>query len=266
MIGLGTVGITAAGICSGLTGLLLLNARRRNSQSNEESLIQIITATPAPPSPTPDPRFPMMIPRSAWGALRPDHNATNENGFFDLETNREGWLIYPPPLSDAYRTVVVHHSVVDENDDVTTLLEIQNAHRNDRGWADVAYHYFVGKSGIVYEGRQINARGSHVAGFNTGSIGVCFLGDYTRISPTQPQVQAAQGLITWLAQTFALTHLAGHRDFNGTTLCPGGNIGAYLPVFAENAGLTFGTDGYVDPYGDSESSETACACGRSHTM
>src|SRR5688572_29247770 len=66
------------------------------------------TASPIPPSPeilvqvnTPAPRFqrPVTIPREDWGALPPDHNAVNENGFYSAD-NPEGWRIYEGNLED----------------------------------------------------------------------------------------------------------------------------------------------------------------------
>ena len=46
------------------------------------------------------------------------------------------------------------------------------------GWADVGYHYLVDKDGTIYEGRNIAIRGAHTQGHNTGSAGVCLLGDF----------------------------------------------------------------------------------------
>lgn len=259
LLGLGCSGTVVASSCSGLLGLLILA-----QQNQEDAVPQMVTITATPlPSVTPQPiAYPLMIPREAWGALTPNHNAENENGFYDPTTNPEGWRVYDVPLEQAYQTVVIHHSVIMENnDDVATLLEIQQAHRNDRGWADVGYHYFVGREGIVYEGRDIRVRGTHTAGFNTGSVGVCLLGDYTSQLPTERQIRGAEGLINWLAQRLELTHLAAHNMFNTTTLCPGGNLLPYLGMFAANANLMLGTDGYIPPPEQVPTQEqSACGC------
>ena len=39
-----------------------------------------------------------------------------------------------------------------------------------RGWSDVGYHYIVHLDGSISYGRDINKRGAHVKGHNTGSI------------------------------------------------------------------------------------------------
>jgi len=244
--GAGVVGCTLAGI-----GGLLITANRK---TQDTSRVVLVTATPG----AEDYRYPAMQPRSVWGALPPDLEARNETGLYDADDNPEGWFTYTDPLPDAYQTVVVHHSVIDAGEDIATLQDIQDTHRTDRGWADVAYHYFVGQSGIVYEGRDVTVRGAHVGGFNTGSVGVCLLGDFTQITPPPAQIVAARDLIRWLTDKLALTHLAGHNDFNAETQCPGTNL---IPLLATLAGdLTMGTDGYIPPDERAHASERAHMC------
>ncbi|MFW5690933.1 MAG: peptidoglycan recognition family protein [Chloroflexota bacterium] len=266
LLGLGAAGTTAAATCGGLSLLLVATARKRQvPDGSANAVTQIVTATPdatATPAPPPAPlAYPLMIPRLAWGGMRPNHNARNERGFYDPETNPEGWHIYNVPLTDAYQTVVIHHSVIDEGDSVATLRDVQNAHREDRGWADVGYHYVVGQEGIVYEGRDLRVRGTHVAGFNTGSVGVCLLGDFTRIEPTSQQISGAGALVEWLALRLALTHLAGHGEFNPGTQCPGTNLIPYLDTIAGQAGLQRGIEGYIPPVEQvTPAAAAACSC------
>ncbi len=190
---------------------------------------------------------PAVISRQQWGALAPDHSALYEHGLFS-DDNPTGWRVYEAPLSEVYRTVVLHHSVIYEADDAATMLEVQRFQREERGWADVAYHYFVGKSGTIYEGRRLNVRGAHVGGYNTGSLGLCLLGDFSEDSaPTEPQLSSTRQMLAWLTQTLALTHIAGHRDFNPATVCPGDQLAALIDGLALDAGLTVGTGGYQAP-------------------
>jgi hypothetical protein len=208
---------------------------------------------------------PLIVPRGDWGALQPNHEAENEKGFFSDE-NPEGWRDYETDIRDIYKTLVIHHSVIDEGDDLSTLLEIQDLHRNVRQWADVAYHFFIGKEGTVYEGRVMTARGTHVAGFNTGSLGVCLLGDFMVNEPSDAQVTTARELGLWLAARLQLTHVAGHRDFNDFTVCPGDNLVPCLAEIATATGLVFGTGGYDGPtYSEEEEAEgvsgrNLCGC------
>lgn len=188
----------------------------------------------------------LLRPRAEWGARAPNHTAENEPGFYSLE-NVEGWREYAGDLRAIYRTVIVHHSVEYEQDDLTTVREIQNLHMDDRKWADIAYHFIVGKNGVVYEGRDLKARGTHVERYNTGSAGVVFLGDFRFEQPTPEQLNEGRLLINWLVLRLELTHLAGHYEFNDITVCPGPNMLAHLATFAAAAGLMLGTGGYAPP-------------------
>lgn len=189
---------------------------------------------------------PPVILRADWQAREPSHTAENELGFYSL-TNVEGWREYEGDLRTIYRTAVVHHSVIYEEDDPSTMREIQNEHMDERKWADIGYHFGVGRSGQVFEGRDLKARGTHVEGFNTGSVGIVFFGNFEVEYPTQEQTEAGRRLIDWLALRLGLTHLAGHGEFNDFTVCPGAHMLDYLNLFAASSGLMHSTSGYQPP-------------------
>lgn len=239
---LGLAGMAAAGsglACLGtVLGYLVVDRLTDASRS-----------TPLP-SPAPRPALlkqidrPGILTRQDWGARAPNHDAPYEYGFYSAD-NPDGWRVYEDDLRAVYRTVVVHHSVLYEGDDLSTMRAIQEQHMDLRGWADIAYHFAVGQSGQVFEGRSLAVRGTHVEGFNTGSAGVVFLGDFTVDYPTPVQFEAGRRLIDWLALRLELTHLAGHSDFNSDTDCPGQHLRDMLPLLAQSAGLALGTGGYV---------------------
>lgn len=237
----GSSAVTACA-CGGVGLTALLLSQRRGAEAVPSPLAErSLTATlPAGLSP------PALIPRGDWGALEPNHQASQEEGFYS-EDNPNGWRVYPAPLAAIYNTIVLHHSVIDEGDDLSTLREIQRLHREDRAWADVAYHYFVGQGGSIYEGRALNVRGTHVGGYNTGSLGLCLLGNFMESSPTLAQLASTHQMLQYLAETLQLSHLAGHREFNPGTLCPGDYLALHLPEFALRAGLRLGIEGYVPP-------------------
>lgn len=220
-------------------------------------MVDDVVMPPPGTSPPPDYVYPNMIRRAGWGAEEADHTAENEHGFYSAE-NPEGWLDYGDYLDGIFTTVVLHHSVIYEGDDVSTMHEIQRLHQEDNGWADVGYHYVIGKQGAVYEGRDIHARGVHVAGYNSGTLGVCLMGNFMEEQPTESQIKSARELIQWLAPVLGLTHLGNHRAFNPTTRCPGDNLVQFASAFATNAGLEVGIDGYVPP--DGTESAALCPC------
>lgn len=241
-------------------GALYWLTQRSGSPSTEADLSALATTAAQRFDGLKEIERPYIVPRDDWGALDPDHSARFENGFYSAD-NPEGWYVYPPDIRDAYKTLVIHHSVIDEGDDLSTLIEIQRAHRKDRNWADVAYHFFIGEEGTVYEGRALDVRGTHVAGYNTGSAGVCLLGNYMELEPNEAQLRALGSLSAWLALRLQLTHLAGHRDFNSITLCPGDNIAAILSALAERLGLSYGTEGYQGPIQEAAEGESSLGCG-----
>lgn len=239
LMGLGAAAVSASGI--GGAAYLLLSSEV--SAAPEGTPPTVLTARP-PVIKRID--RPAIVPRIGWGAREPDHTAPNETGFWGADNN-EGWFIYPGDLSAIYRTVVVHHSVILEADDEATMREIQAEHMDARRWADVGYHFGVGQTGLIFEGRDLRARGTHVAGYNTGSVGIVFFGNFEEESPAPEQLAAGSRLIDWLALRLELTHLAGHGEFNDFSVCPGANMVYYLDSLAESAGLARGTEGYQDP-------------------
>ncbi|MBN1966278.1 MAG: N-acetylmuramoyl-L-alanine amidase [Anaerolineae bacterium] len=221
-----TLGLAGAGI--GELSRLAHAGRRQTSEHLLATLAAEALPDPAPAQP--------VIPREAWGALPPNHDAPNEHGFASAD-NPEGWYVYPGDLRSAYHTGVLHHVGAYYVNDRNTLLEVQRFQRAVRGWANVAYHFLVGRQGGIYAGRELNVRGTHVAGHNAGSAGVCLLGDLHWQFPTEAQLRATRGLIRWLAGEFTLITLAGHGDLNPETVCPGANLRPFLPLLAAQSGL-----------------------------
>lgn len=195
--------------------------------------------------PTPTPLA--LISREAWGAAAPDHNAPGEHGLFDPATNPAGWLVYSQPLSEILRTLIVHHSALPLSDGPRA---IQVLHMSNRGYADIGYHFLIDDNGQLYAGRDLGVRGAHTGGANTGSVGVCLLGNFEQLPPPGAQLDALQGLVADLTARYGLTHLAGHRDFQpDETVCPGAALEPLLPALATTLGLAYGTGGYVPPPG-----------------
>lgn len=235
-------GSAAASVC-GLGGLIAALFARRHPQE-----AGIATATAPPPGiealmPTPQP--PVILPRSAWGARDVNHQASAEPGFYGPD-NLLGWRAYSGDLAAVYSTIAIHHSFPIRRD-TGTMRDIQDLHQGTQHWADIGYHYGIGGDGAIYEGRDVHVRGASVAGYNTGTIGVVLIGDFEQETPAEAQLASALALVVWLGQTYSLTHLAGHYEFNPETVCPGLNMKPYLDPLAAAAGLRRGTGGYRTP-------------------
>lgn len=249
---LATGGIGTLAACGGVAALLL-------KQTAPRVVIVSATAGLAATEPSPSPIAPSIVSRAEWGAHSPNHSAPNEFGFFNA-SNPFGWRVYDD-LS-LYRTLVIHHSVIYGIADPDTVREVQTLHMGDRGWADIGYHFLIGRSGAVYEGRDLRVRGTHVGGYNTGSAGICLLGNTNTDDIPTAQWNSLTIVCDWLRQLLPVTHLAGHSEFNADTECPGTRMIALLDPLATAVGLRHGTDGYEAPV--VLEAAYACACGSAH--
>ena len=193
------------------------------------------------------PPKPTILSRKEWGARPLNLLALEEHGLFDAESNPEGALYYTGDLRRVLNTIVVHHSAISD----AGPAEIQDLHMDRRGFADVAYHFLIDSDGVIYEGREIDIRGAHVQGFNTGSVGVVLLGNFNDEEPTEAQLDSLRALVDYLRYTYEIRYLAGHKDYpdqspDGTE-CPGANLYPLLPKMARSLGMKYGIDGYVRP-------------------
>jgi len=55
-----------------------------------------------------------------------------------------------------------------------TLEDIRAMHKA-RGFSDVGYHFLVDREGNILKGRPESLTGAHVAGFNSGNIGISYI-------------------------------------------------------------------------------------------
>ncbi len=202
-----------------------------------------------PPTPTQAPTLTplvptgqvILIPRSAWGAAEPSvsPDGHGEHGPYDAITNPDGWLVYDQPIETVLNQVIIHHSALPLTDGP---LEIQRLHTEEKGFADIGYHFLINEKGQLFEGRSLQVRGAHTYGANYASLGICLLGNFEEIQPAPVQLAVLKILLPDLISRFPLiSRLAGHRDYNpGITLCPGANLYPLLPDIANEFHLHYG--------------------------
>ena len=168
--------------------------------------------------------------------------------------------------------LTVHHTATanDVEDPAATMRAIYRYHAVDRGWGDIGYQFLVGEAGQVYEGRYTDDDGTtapgyeslddgaeggvvaaHVAGWNSGNLGVAILGTFTERRPTAGAQRGLEWVLAELARRSEIdptgdgpytnpvdgnvwrgVNIPAHRDFSATE--DPGRIGyALLPTVRE---------------------------------
>ncbi|CAL7950367.1 unnamed protein product [Xylocopa violacea] len=131
--------------------------------------------------------------------------------------------------------VVIHHGGIarycyNQNDCSAIVRSYQNLHIDDRGWFDIGYSFVVGEDGNVYEGRGWDYIGAHAPGYNTQSIGICVIGDFSDFLPNEKALNAVKALIDYgvsLGKISEDYHVIGHRQARNTA-CPGTTFYKYV--------------------------------------
>ena len=179
-------------------------------------------------------RFPIglhrVVGRAAWGADDPVW--ANEVVYYNIEF---------APLSTILNRVVLHHT---DNDDEIKAVEQKQV---SRGYAALGYHFFVDRTGTIYEGRPLEIMGSNagkglVAGPlsdpDWGAIGIVLQGDYHRADDyffhsevPSVQLSTTEMLVRALYRMFPINRILLHREVvrvGDPTECPGDHLAPKL--------------------------------------
>ena len=114
--------------------------------------------------------------------------------------------------------IVVHCSATREGKDYT-VNDIDKWHRQ-RGFSKIGYQFVIYRDGSIHTGRSIEEIGAHVKGYNSNSIGICYIGGLTadgksaKDTRTPQQKKALRELISKLKKQFPNAKVCGHRDLS----------------------------------------------------
>lgn len=185
---------------------------------------------------------PQIVRRAQWGAD---------------ESLRSG----SPSYGHLVKAVIVHHTATTNSytssNVAQQLRSIYAYHTQSRKWADIGYNFLVDKYGTIYEGRAGSidyvVQGAHAGGFNSHTVGVSAIGDYSSAAPPAALVRSIGHIAgwrigqyngnpkgkTWLTSAGGgtarypagtkvnLPVISAHRDV-GYTACPGDNLYAKM--------------------------------------
>lgn len=166
------------------------------------------------------------------------------------------------PVKTTVKHIIVHHSA--GSNSTTNFLEaVRNIYTfhttlppNGNGWNDVGYNFLITQDGTIFQGRDgqgildgDNVLGAHFCGKNGGTMGICLLGNYNEVQPTNAAIKSLISLAGWklgkeklpvigqFQHTDGLLNIvSGHRD-GCATECPGNNLYAKLAELRQQINL-----------------------------
>lgn len=103
------------------------------------------------------------------------------------------WVAYPAASSVCgwISRITVHHT-----HRLYTPLSLQAFHQTQADpKADIAYHFFIDASGVIYEGRPLGFMGSHSERDNSNNVGIALNGDFDENLPGPLQLAALRRLL-----------------------------------------------------------------------
>jgi N-acetylmuramoyl-L-alanine amidase len=129
-----------------------------------------------------------------------------------------------PKASRRIEEIIIHCTATPEGRDVS-VDTIRGWHLAN-GWKDIGYHWVVMLDGSVEPGRPEAQIGSHVAGHNTGTLGVVYVGgvaaDGKTPKDTRTDAQKAALMATvkaLIAKYPTIKKVTGHREY-AAKACP----------------------------------------------
>jgi N-acetylmuramoyl-L-alanine amidase len=165
-----------------------------------------------------------------------------------------------PYYADGIHLAIVHHTAGSNSytkaQSASIVRAIELYHVQGNGWNDIGYNFLVDKYGQIFEGRYGGITrpvvGAHAQGFNSGSVGISLIGDYSSTSISPAARAALASLIAWrldlahidplskvvrvssgnprypAGTAITLNAISAHRDVYPTS-CPGASLYAQLP-------------------------------------
>ena len=118
--------------------------------------------------------------------------------------------------------IIIHCTATKEGQDFDRS-DVDRWHK-ECGFDRIGYHYLICLNGDVQVGRQLEEVGAHAQGYNTHSVGVCYVGGLSKDGEpkdtrTEAQKTAMANLVKTLKTTFPEAEVIGHCDVSSKD-CP----------------------------------------------
>lgn len=115
--------------------------------------------------------------------------------------------------------IAVHHSLTKDG----SSAAFANYHVDNNKWPGVAYHFVIRLDGTIEWNHNLGVCSYHVGASNKFALGICVVGDFRTMQPTDAQKRSLAQLVNALKKdlpNYARTR--GHNEFVGYSwkLCP----------------------------------------------
>ncbi|XP_029734178.1 peptidoglycan-recognition protein 2 [Aedes albopictus] len=139
----------------------------------------------------------LVIGLQAWIAVAQDSNGcpniVKRAGWSASKSSNVTYQIKP------VQHVVIHHTATQTCNEMPVCKEIvksiQDQHQRQNKWSDIGYNFLIANGGNVYEGIGWHRVGAHTRGYNSKSIGIAFIGEFTKDLPSAKALRAASKLL-----------------------------------------------------------------------
>lgn len=196
-----------------------------------------------------EPPVQKLAPESATAKIEqseivPDIPVASRKDWKALEMkNPDQQTEYKEPLNQVYKNIVVHHAA----GIFGSPSAIQKYQMNQRGFDDIAYHFYIGTDGKISQGRDLKFMGAHAGQTKEaneeaqkvrsnsalsqvekgklidearkkdpdyGSIGIVIDGNYDNAELNGAQKKALQDLLASLKKTYDIpnANIVGHKE------------------------------------------------------
>ena len=133
--------------------------------------------------------------------------------------------------------IILHCSATPEGKDYKAA-NIDRWHKNQK-WEMIGYHYVVDLDGTIEEGRPIDMVGAHCSGYNSESIGICYIGGCDKNMKAKDTRTDAQKISLYKVvyemmkkYNLDLTNVYCHNQFSNKQ-CPSFDIGTFKKEYLE---------------------------------
>ena len=117
------------------------------------------------------------------------------------------------------KNIIIHHSASSDGN----VFDIDNYHKNKKGWQSIAYHFFISKQGTIYQLHDINNVDASSYGNNSNSVSVCLQGNFDKEYISKTQYYQLIKTLLHLKKQFPKAEIKAHHELNATS-CFGENL------------------------------------------